>query len=144
LDRRAVSITPTIREFLIRLDELLDRIEPPGLERDAITIAPAETSALVRLPHRTNHERDIELEIDDRRVVVAYLPERIPFTSQAEALQFVEMVCQGRVELEVSRGPLWTTMRSYRDGQRIPFRRTRMPWPAFPPRTERRRVGFAD
>ena len=139
-----MSITPKIRDFLVELEELLDRLEPVGLQRDAITIAPAETSALVRLPHRTHHDRDVEIEIDDRRVVVAYLPERIPFTSQAEALRFVEMLCEGRVELEIARGLLWTTLRSYRDGQTIPFRRTRMPWPSIPPRTERRRVGFAE
>jgi len=139
-----VSITPTIRDFLIQLEELLDRLEPAGLQRDAVTIAPADTSALVRLPHSIEHARDIEIEIDDRRVLVAYQPERIAFTSQAEALRFVEMLCEGRVELEVARGPLWTTMRSYRDGQTIPFRRTRMPWPSIPPRVERRRVGFGD
>ena len=33
-------------------------------------------------------------------------------------------------------------MRSYRDGQTMPFRRTRMPWPSLRPRTERRPVGF--
>lgn len=139
-----MSITPTIRDFLIQLEELLDRLEPAGLQRDAVTIAPADTSALVRLPHSIEHARDIEIEIDDRRVLVAYQPERIAFTSQAEALRFVEMLCEGRVELEVARGPLWTTMRSYRDGQTIPFRRTRMPWPSIPPRVERRRVGFGD
>jgi hypothetical protein len=139
-----VSITPTIREFLVQLEELLDRLEPVGLQRDAITVAPADTSALVRLPHRTNHDRDIEIEIDDRQVIVQYLPERIPFTSQAEALRFVEMLCAGRVELEIAHGPLWTTMRSYRDRQTIPFRRTRMPWPSIRWRTERRAVGFGD
>ncbi len=139
-----MSITPTIRDFLVQLEELLDRVEPAGLQRDAITVTPADTSALVRLPHRTNHDRDVEIEVDDRRVVVAYLPERIPFTSQTEALKFVEMLCEGRVELEIARGVLWTTMRSYRDGQPIPFRRTRMPWPSIRPRTERRAVGFGD
>jgi hypothetical protein len=54
------------------------------------------------------------------------------------------MIADDRVELEVQRSLLWTTMRSYRDGQPIPFRRTRMPWPKLPPRTERRRVGFGD
>ncbi len=49
---------------------------------------------------------------------------------------------RGRVELEITRGPLWTTMRSFRDGQEIPFRRTRMPWPSLRPHTERRAVGF--
>ena len=52
------------------------------------------------------------------------------------------MLFDGRVELEIAHGLLWTTMRSYRDGQTIPFRRTRMPWPTLRPRTERRPVGF--
>jgi hypothetical protein len=137
-----VSLTPSIRDFLVHLEDLLDRRPPPGLQRDAVTITTADAAALVRLPHRADHDRDVEIEIDDRQVVVAYLPERVAFTSPDEALRFVEMLCDGRVELEIVHGPLWTTMRSYRDGQSIPFRRTRMPWPTLRPRTERRRVGF--
>ena len=133
-----------IRDFLVQLEDLLDRRAPAGLEREAMTIATSETAALVRLPHVSDHDRDIEIEIDDHRVVVAYQPERVSFTRPDEALRFVEMLCDGRVELEISRGPLWTTMRSYRDGQTIPFRRTRMPWPTLRPRTVRRPVGFGE
>ena len=107
-----------------------------------MTIATADAAALVRLPHVTDHDRDVEIEIDDHRVKVAYLPERVSFTSPDEALRFVEMLCDGRVELEITRGLLWTTMRSYRDGLALPFRRTRMPWPSLRPHTERRAVGF--
>jgi len=131
-----------IRDFLVQLEDLLDRRTPPGLQRDAMTITTADAAALVRLPHVADHDRDVEIEIGDRRVVVAYPPERVVFTSPDEALRFVEMLCRGRVELEIARGLLWTTMRSYRDGQAIPFRRTRMPWPSLRPRTERRAVGF--
>ena len=137
-----MSITPTIRDFLVQLEDLLDRKAPAGLNRDDVTISTGEAAALVRLPHSSDHDRDIEIEIDDHRVKVAYLPERISFTDPDEALRFVEMLCAGRVELEIVRGPLWTTMRSYRDGQTMPFRRTRMPWPSLRPRTERRAVGF--
>jgi hypothetical protein len=137
-----VSLTPTIRAFLVQLEDLLDRDPPPGLQRDAMTITTADAAALVLMPHVADHDRDVEIEIGDRRVVVAYPPERVVFTSPDEALRFVEMLCQGRVELEIARGLLWTTMRSYRDGQAIPFRRTRMPWPSLRPRTERRAVGF--
>ena len=137
-----MSLTPTIRAFLVQLEDLLDRNPPPGLRRDAMTITTGDAAALVRLPHLADHERDVEIEIDDRRVVVSYAPERVVFRSPDEALRFVEMLCDGRVELEIVRGPLWTTMRSYRDGQAIPFRRTRMPWPSVRPRTERRTVGF--
>ena len=137
-----MSLTPTIREFLVRLEDLLDRRAPAGLQRDAVTIGTAGNQALVRLPHVTDRQRDVELEIDDRRVAVGYSPERVTFTDFDEALRFVEMLCDGRVELEVTRNPLWTTMYSYRDGQTVPFRRTRMPWPTLRPRTDRRAVGF--
>ena len=137
-----MAITPKIRDFLVRLEDQLDRQPPVGLERDAMTVSTGDAAALVRLPHISDHDRDVEIEVDDRRVVVAYQPERVIFTNPDEALRFVEMLCDGRVELEIARGPLWTTMRSYRDGQTIPFRRTRMPWPSLRPRTERRTVGF--
>ncbi len=137
-----MSLTPTIRDFLVQLDDLLDRKPPPSLQRDAMTVTTGDSAALVLLPHVSDHDRDIEIEIDDHRIKVAYLPERVTFTNPEEALRFVEMLCDGRVELEIVHGLLWTTMRSYRDGQNIPFRRTRMPWPSLPPRTERRAVGF--
>ena len=137
-----VSLTPTIRDFLVRLEDLLDRERPPGLRREATTVTTVDAAALVRLPHVEGPERDVEIEVDDRRVVIGYAPERIVFAGADEALRFVEMLCRGRVELEIVHGPFWTTMRSYRDGQPVPFRRTRMPWPSLRPRTERRAVGF--
>jgi hypothetical protein len=139
-----VSITPTIRSFLVDLEDLLDRTEPAGLRRDGMQVTTGDDAALVLLPHDRDHARDIEVEIDEHRVVVGYPPERVIFTRPDEALRFLEMLCRGRVELEISRGLLWTTMRSYRDGQTVPFRLTRMPWPSLRPRTERRPVGFGD
>jgi hypothetical protein len=138
-----VALTPAIREFLIRLEELLDTAAPPRLDRDRLTVTTADAVALVHLPHVDDPTCDIELEVDDRRVRVRYPPEEIAFTSRDEALRFIEMLCAGRVELEVSRGVLWMTVRSYRDGLALPFRRTRIPVPSLRPRTERRRVGFA-
>jgi hypothetical protein len=137
-----VSITPTIRSFLVELEDLLDRTVPVGLNRDAMTVTTGDSAALVVLPHLGDHDRDVEIEIDEHRIVVAYQPERVIFDNPDEALRFVEMLCAGRVELEITHGPLWTTMRSFRDGQTIPFRRTRMPWPSLRPRIERRVVGF--
>jgi hypothetical protein len=84
-----VSLTPAIREFVIRLEDLLDRLEPPGLRRDGVAITTADAQALVRLPHVSDHARDVEIEIDDHRVIVGYPPERISFTSRDEALQFI-------------------------------------------------------
>ena len=124
-----MPLTPPVREFLVRLDALLEA-KAAGVEPVVTT---AHAVALVRL-------ETVELEVDDRRVIVRYPPEHIEFTSRDEALQFIEMLAAGRVELEVTHHLLWTTMRSYRDGQTIPFRRTRMPWPTLRPHTERRLV----
>lgn len=126
-----MALTPAIRDFLVRLDELLEAHGVP-LQPDVTAI---DTAAFVRLG-------EVELEVDDHVVLVRYRPEEIKFTSRDEALRFIQMIADDRVELEVQRSLLWTTMRSYRDGQTIPFRRTRMPWPTLHPRTERRRVSL--
>ena len=127
-----MPLTPSVREFLVRLDALLAAKAAPVEP----VVTTAHGVALVRLGA-------VELEIDDRRVIVRYPPEHVEFTSRDEALQFLEMIADGRVDLEVARHLLWTTMRSYRDGQTIPFRRTRMPWPSLRPRTERTNVSLA-
>ena len=124
-----MSITPAIRDFLISLEALLDAHNYAG----HLEVRDVDTAAFVKLG-------GIELEVDDKTVLVRYRPEEIRFTKRDEALQFIEMIADGRVELEVQRSILWTTMRSYRDGQTIPFRRTRMPWMTLRPRTERGRV----
>ena len=72
---------------------------------------------------------NVELEIDDRqRRRSPYGPERIPFSRRDEALRFLEMLGDGRVELVVQRNPVWTSLRSYRDGLALPFRKTSEPW----------------
>jgi len=139
-----VSLTPAVREFLVRLDELLDAKAPAGLDRAAVAVTTADSVALVRLPHSSDHARDVELEVDDATVIVRYTPEQIVFTSRDEALRFVEMLCDGRVEVGGIRNLLWTTICSYRDGQTVPFRRTRMPWPSLRLGTDRHPVGFGD
>jgi hypothetical protein len=138
-----VTLTPAIRDFLVALDDLVDAHPWPELDREVVSVTPGAAAVLVRLPHRGDHARDLELEVDDRRVEVRYGPEHVSFTSRVEALRFVEMLAEGRVELRVQRGLLWTTMESYRDGTGPPFRRTRMPWPSIRPRTERHAFGFA-
>ncbi len=124
-------MTPSIRAFLIRLDELLEGVSLPA-HPDVTDVGTAARLVL----------GDVELQVDDDHVVVRYAPEEISFTSRDEALQFIQMIADDRVELEVQRSLLWTTMRSYRDGQPIPFRRTRMPWPTLHPRAERRRIAL--
>ena len=125
----------------MHLDDVVDAHAWPSLDRAAMAPTSGDEAVLVLLRHRDDHALDIEVEVDDHRVVVRYPPEHVTFTSRDEALRFIEMLGDGRIELEIGRG-LWTTMRSYRDTQAVPFRRTRMPWPTLRPRTERRRFGF--
>ena len=140
-----MPLTPLIRDFLVELEELLDRTPAPGLDRDRIEITTADAIALVTLPHVAGPDRDVELQVQDRVVVVSYGGEPLHLRGgRAFALQFVEAVLSGRVDIEVHRGWLWRTTRSYLDGQARPFLVTRMPVPTLSPRTQRKRVGFGE
>ncbi len=139
-----MALTPRIREFLVHLEELLDRCAAPALDRDRVEVTTADAVALVRLPHRSDAARDVELQVDDHVVVVAYGGEPLHLRDRAFALQFVEALLSGRVDVEVHRGVLWRTTRSYLDGSPRPFLVTRMPIPTMSPRRERRRVGFGE
>jgi hypothetical protein len=138
-----VTLTPAVRDFVERVEQLLDDAAWPALDRDAITVTEGRDSTLVVLPHRNDVRLDVELEIDDRAVKIQYGPERIPFTRRDEALRFLEMLGDGRVELVVRRNPVWRSLRSYRDGLALPFRKTGEPWPSARFGTERLRFGFA-
>jgi hypothetical protein len=138
----SVALTPAIREFMVALEDLLDRTPAPGLDREHVAVTSADAMALVRLPHVSDQSRDVELQVDDRRVIVSYGGEPLHLHGRAFALQFIEALLTGRVEIEVRHGPLWRTTRSYLDGNARPFLTTRMPIPSLRPRTERALVGF--
>ena len=76
----------------MQLDELVERKDWPALGHEEISVGHGDRASLVRLPHRTDAARDVELEVDDRQVTVIYWHEHVPFTSRDEALQFVEML----------------------------------------------------
>ncbi len=133
-----------IREFLVRLEELFDRTDAPSLDRDRVTITSADTAALVRLVHRAGADRDVELQVQDRVVIVSYGGEPLHLRVRAFALQFVEALLAGRVTIEVHRGLLWRTTRSFLDESPRPFLVTRMPIPSLSPGTQRHRVGFGE
>ena len=139
-----MAVTPLIRDFLVQLEDLLDRTAAPGLDRERVAITTADAIALVTLPHRGGADRDVELQVQDRLVVVSYGGEPVHLRDRAFALQFVEALLSGRVDIEVHRGWLWRTTRSYLDESPRPFLVTRMPVPSLTPGTERRRVGFGE
>ncbi len=133
-----------IREFLVRLEELLDQTVAPGLDRDRVTITTADTATLVRLAHRDGADRDVELQVQDRVVIVSYGGEPLHLRDRGFALQFVEALLAGRVTIEVHRGLLWRTTRSFLDDAPQPFLVTRMPVPSLSPGSQRHRVGFGE
>lgn len=140
-----MALTPLIRDFLVQLEDLLDRTAAPGLDRKRVEITTGDSAALVRLPHVAGADSDVELEVQDRLVVVSYGGEPLHLRGGREfALQFVEALLSGRVDIEVHRGWLWRTTKSYLDGQPRPFLVTRMPIPSLSPSTERRSVGFGE
>ena len=135
-------MTPAVGDFVAQIEELLATADWPALDHAAVAVTTGHTSALVVLPHRRDPRLNVELEIDDRQVKISYGPERIPFSRRDEALRFLEMLGDGRVELVVARSPVWTSLRSYRDGLALPFRKTSEPWLNLRFRTERLRFGF--
>ena len=140
-----MPVTPMIRDFLVQLEELLDRTPAPGLDRDRVEITTGDAVALVRLPHISGADRDVELQVQDRLVVVSYGGEPLHLRGTRDfALQFVEALLAGRLEIEVHRGWLWRTTKSYIDDRPRPFLVTRMPVPSLSPRTDRTRVGFGE
>jgi hypothetical protein len=140
-----VPLTPRIRDFLVELEDLIARADSPGLDHERTTVNTAHAVALITLPHRKGTEHDVELQVDDHNVIVAYGGEPVHLRDRAFALQFVEALLTGRVDIEVHRGLFWRTTASYLDGSPRPFLVTRMPVPTFVAhngRTERRSVGF--
>jgi hypothetical protein len=137
-----VPLTPAVRDAVARLEQLLEDATWPELDRDAVTVREGRDTALAVLPHRRDPRLNVELEIDDRVVRIRYGPEHIAFTRRDEALRFLEMLGEGRIELVVRRAPVWTSLRSYRDGLDLPFRKTAAPWPNLRFATERLRFGF--
>jgi hypothetical protein len=146
-----MPLTPRIRDFLVELEDLIERTPSPGLDRERVEITTADAVALVRLPHRTGTEHDpelevVEIQVDDHKVVVSYGGEPVHLRDRAFALQFVEALLAGRVDIAVYRGMFWRTTSSYLDRSGRPFLVTRMPVPALVApsegRSTRRRVGF--
>jgi hypothetical protein len=140
-----MPVTPMIRDFLVRLEELLDQAPAPGLDRERVEITTGDAIALVRLPHISGADRDVELQVQDRLVVVSYGGEPLHLRGTREfALEFIGALLAGRLEIEVHRGWLWRTTKSYIDERPRPFLVTRMPVPSLSPRTDRIRVGFGE
>ena len=61
-----MPVTPMIRDFLVRLEDLLDRTPAPGLDRERVEITTGDAIALVRLPHVSDADRDVELQVQGR------------------------------------------------------------------------------
>lgn len=139
-----MSITPAIRAFLDDLHALVDRKRSdwPTLDADVLASAMGHDTARIVLAHSNAPDRNVELEVSDATVKVAYGPEHQVFTSRDEALRFIEMLGDGRVTLVVTRRIAWNVMKSYRDGLALPFAKSTVPWLNLRPRTDTLAFGF--
>ena len=96
-----MSVTPMIRDFLVQLEELIDRTDAPGLDRDRIAITTADTVALVRPrpPGRTGARRRAPGGGPPRDRLLRRRA-AAPAGGRAFALQFVEALLTGRVDID--------------------------------------------
>lgn len=133
-------VTPAIREFLDRLQAVLDATERPRLDRERIVLATTDDVARVVLPHRDPERSGIELEVHDRHVIVTWPPERQFVHGYDDAYTLIEALLDGRMELVISQHVVYRKMRSYLDGRLLLT--TRMPALTFRTGTERRQFGF--
>ena len=122
-------ITPHVRAFLDDLHGILADHHEVMLTTDG------DATALVRI-----EGSPIEIEVTDKTVRLRYGGEWQLLHDHALALQVVQALFDGRVEIEIHHGLLWRTTRSYLDGSPRPFVTTRMPVPSLRIRSERRRI----
>jgi hypothetical protein len=90
-----VPLTPRVRDFVVELEDLIDRSAAPGLDRDRVEVTTAHGEALVRLPHRDDPARDVELHVDEHNVVASYGGEPLHLRDRAFTLQFVRSSVSG-------------------------------------------------
>ena len=102
-----------------QLDREADRPATPG---DATGPGAPCLVAPPRRPGDVDDARASSVEmVDDHQVVVRYAARsRSRSRAATRRCSSSQMLGDGRVELRGQRGPLWTTMRSYRDGLRDP------------------------
>ncbi|MGQ0825632.1 MAG: hypothetical protein ACT4OX_11525 [Actinomycetota bacterium] len=137
-----MPLTPLVREFLVRVEDLLDAREWANLDRSQLETTTVDGVARLVLAHLDAGGLPIEIQIFDREVVVTWYPEHRSVKDRDEALMLIEALGDGRVELVVTRQVWMMTMRSYLDGAALPFLTTRMPWLTLRPRTARLHFGF--
>ncbi len=132
-----MSLTPAIREFLDRLEELLDAVERPAVDRGRVEVVGHDTEARVVIPNRDPALPGIELEVGERFVFVSWPPERQRVAGHDDALKVIEALLDGRVELVVTEHFVYRKRVSSIDGR--PFLVTRMPALTFRSSTDFRR-----
>jgi hypothetical protein len=132
-----VEPTPVIREFLDRLQSLLDAKDRPRVANARVEVTAHDNEARVVVPAADPDGYGIELEVDPTFVFVSWPPERQRIRGYDDALRAVEALLDGRVELVVSDHFVYRTRVSYIDGR--PYLVTRMPALTFRLGSERRR-----
>ncbi len=123
------SLSAPQREFLDTLCDLLERVQPPAVDRAAAEIKPYGQGAHVRIAHSLNPDDSLLLDITDDEVVVSFGSEHQHFGRDdhnrgqvwpfdrgsfvATSLFFIELLLTGRIRVEVLRRPFQIKTRAY-------------------------------
>ena len=119
---RREPVTPMIRDFLVQLEELLDRDRAAGARPGPVTITTADAVALVRLPH-VARSPTATWRLEVARPRSSWSPtaaSHVHLRGERVRVQFVEMLLRrsGRAS-RCTAARCGRTMRSYLDGQAV-------------------------
>ncbi len=121
---------PEASRLLDALPDLLDRLQPQALDRDASSVCVEAEVVTISLVHATDAARSLSMVLFGDEAVVNYREEHEHFRSNHEdgpgqvgpflapgmvpkLLSFLEALMTDRIELHVWKRPLWVRTRSY-------------------------------
>ena len=123
------SLSAPPREFLETLYDLLERVQPPTVDRIASEIKPYGRGAHVSIAHSMNPDYSLLLDVTDDEVVVSFGSEHEHFSRDdhdlgrvwpfdrgsfvATSLFFIEQLLTGRIRVEILRRPFQIKTRAY-------------------------------
>lgn len=123
------SLSLRQREFIEALTQLLQRVQPPAVDRAASEIKEYGRGLHVGIAHSIDHEDSLHLDVTDDEVVVSFGSEHEHFNRDDNdhgkvwpfdrgdflptSVFFIEQLLTGRIRVEVLRRPLQVKTRAY-------------------------------
>jgi hypothetical protein len=150
--------------FLEKLSALIDELKPKQLSLDKLlgrvrATRKRESVVQLTIPHRSDSDLELGVAVEPHAIVVGYgsydhihFGYGEPDPPAADALPFIRALLEGRVEVEITYGWVWTNVATFEinaSGQRVRIQSGSSPamfsagW-KWPPRIkETRRLSFA-